>query len=114
MTTITKEKDTAGAGTGTLNLKGEKNGTTKGLDDKTILRSKPDPLVVERAKEHVENLEKIIRLKEKANATGEALRSALKKSKKARIVKINGELGSYVIEATELYKLMIKKDKTVN
>ena len=69
---------------------------------------------MERAREHVKNLETVQRAKIKANESGEALREAFKKSKKQRLVKLNGELGSYVLEATELYKLLVKKDKTVN
>lgn len=113
---MSKNKGTAVAAPGTpeMPLKGEKSGTTKALDGKTVLRSKPDPLVVERAKEHVANIEAIVRAKGKANESGEALRQAFKKSKRARTCKVNGELGSYLLEATDFYKLIVKKDKTVN
>ena len=99
--------------TGDLGLKGGKDADKqKGLTG-TVLADKPDPLVVERAKEHAENLDNLERYKKKANATGQSLLQAFKKSRRKRFVKVITDYGTHVFEADEQYKLAHRKEKVV-
>lgn len=100
--------------TGDLPLKGGKDAEKqKGLVKGTVIADKPDPLVVERAKEHAENLDSLDRFKKKANESGQTLLQAFKKSKRKRFVKIITDFGTHIFEADEQYKLKHLKEKTV-
>ena len=91
-----------------------KGGTQKSIDGKTVIKSPPDPLVLERAKEFIDAKEKIEDCKDRANEAGQNLLVAFQKSKKQRFVRVVTDRRAYNISARELYKLIVKGDKTVN
>lgn len=100
------------AETAEMPLKGEKTAAQKNLLGKKT-SDKPDPLVVERAKEHARILDSIDQLKEKVKGTYSALQDAFKKSKRHRKVSVQTEWNSWTFWAEESYKIKAKRELPV-
>jgi hypothetical protein len=94
-------------------LQGAKDGTTRGLDGKTILRTPVSPLVQERANDYVRYYEAAEDAREKANGAGQDLMNVFKKMKTQRIAKVVSERRTYVFRPGCTEKLMVEKTKTV-
>ncbi len=99
--------------TATLPLKGEKGGRIRSLDGKEVLEEPADPLVVERAKDYAQALDKIDSAKYAANQRAGELEQVMAKSKKRRWVRVVTDYKSYVFELKSLQKLIKKADKPV-
>lgn len=99
--------------TGTLPLKGGKDGVTKGLDNKTVIAAPPDPKVVKAAEEHALRLEAAGKAADRANESGQDLLKAFQESKKARKVRIITDGGTYYFSPESLTKLKVERKKSV-
>lgn len=118
MTTAAKKKSEknkgAAANPGDLPLKGSLiAGTVTGFNG-DVLKAPPDPLVYERAKNHVKNLDELEDAKRRTSTTGTELVGAFSKSHKSRYVRIPGKHATYVFTMkTVASKLAVEKlDKT--
>lgn len=89
-----------------MQLPGEKQGKQKALDGKTVIADKPDPLVVERAKDYAKALDNIDVWKDRAEKQYAVLQEAFRKSKRMRRVTITTEwnVWSFWMESTTKVK----------
>jgi len=101
------------ASTVEIPLKGGKDGVTKGLDGKTVIRAPVDPLIIERAKEYIMYFERAEDAREKANQAGQAILDLFRKMKTQRQAKVISDRRTYVFKPTETYKLLVEKTKTL-
>ena len=116
--TATKtKKNTKGAAgeTGDLGLKGDlTQGTQESIDGKSIIKSPPDPLVYERAKNHQKNLDELEDARRRAGTSATELVDAFSKSHKQRFVRIPGKHATYVFTMKTLSaKLAVEKQDKV-
>jgi len=113
--TADPKKDQAPAGqTPSLPLKGGKEGTTKGLDNKTVIKSPPDPKVLTAAEKYADCLGAINGLNKKATELGEALLAAFDASKKERRIRIVRDAQTFTFYPGNIRKLIVEKKKAVN
>ena len=97
------------AHTAPLALKGEKGGEQKSIAGDEVLKSKPDPLVKERAHDLAKVLDDIAVLRDRLKERKGSLIEAFKKSKKARNVKVTTEHQTYYFDLSMVEKLDIDK-----
>lgn len=102
------------AQTGQLPLKGGKDGITKGLDNKTVIKSPEDPKVVKAAHEYALSLERVEKAKDEANEFAQALLDLFLDSKKARKVRVITDTKTYYFSTASLTKLVTEKKKSIN
>lgn len=103
-----KDEATKGS-TGKLSLKGGKEGTTKSLDNKHVLKSPPDPKVVKAAEALAGILDRKAKLEAEGHDAAQNLLKAFDESKKAKKVRIVGEVKTYWFSKVALSKLVIEK-----
>ncbi len=110
-----KKKDGDTKLEGELGLKGDAAGSIDRLDGKGVLKGPPDPLVFERGKIHVKNLDELEDAKNRATTSAGELEGALKKTTKAQYVRIPGKHATYVFTVKhESSKLKVEKKDKVN
>jgi hypothetical protein len=95
--------------TGKLPLKGGKEGVTRSLDNKEVIKSPPDPKVVKAAESLAGVLDRRAKIDKEAQDAGQALLKAFDESKKAKKVRIVGEVKTYWFSKATLSKLVIEK-----
>lgn len=113
------EKKTAVSGpgkgqTGDLGLKGGKDGVTKGLDNKTVIKAPEDPKAIAAGKEYALALERVEKAKEEANEKAQVLLDIFLGSKKARKVRIITDTKTYYFSTESLTRLTTEKKQSVN
>lgn len=95
--------------TGKLPLKGGKEGVTKSLDNKHVLKSPPDPKVVKAAEVLAGILDRKANIEKEGQDAAQNLLKAFDESKKAKKVRIVGEVKTYWFSKVALSKLVIEK-----
>lgn len=98
--------------TETLPLKGEKQARQKGLTG-DVIADKPDPLVVERAREYARHLDAIDNSKDKAEKAYAELQQAFTRSKRQRKVTVTTEWNSWTFWSDTTTKVKKKKETPV-
>jgi hypothetical protein len=95
--------------TGKLPLKGGKDGVTKTLDNKGVLKAPVDPKVKAAAEVYAKVLDKLIVLTKEADTASAALLDAFDRSHKTKTVRIVGEQKAYFFSKKTLTKLVVEK-----
>lgn len=97
--------------TGKLPLKGGKDGVTKTLDNKDVLKAPADPKVVKAAEVLASILDRKAKITKEEEDASVALLDAFDKSKKAKKVRVVGETRAYFFSKATLCKLVVEKKK---
>ena len=95
-----------------MKLPGEKQAKQKNLAG-DIIADKPDPLVVERAKDYAKALDNIEVWKDRAEKQYATLQEAFKKSKRSRKVTITTEWNVWSFWAESTWKVKKKRETPV-
>lgn len=114
-----EKKDPAKGGpaagqTGALPLKGGKDGVTKTLDNKGVLKAPEDPKVVKAGHDYALALERVEKAKDEANEFAQKLLDLFLESKKARKVRVITDTKTYYFSTASLTKLVTEKKQSVN
>lgn len=97
--------------TGKLPLKGGKDGVTKTLDNKDVLKAPADPKVVKAAEVLAGILDRKAKIVAEEEDASVALLDAFDKTKKARKVRVVGETRAYFFSKATLSRLVVEKKK---
>jgi hypothetical protein len=97
--------------TGKLPLEGGKDGITRTLDNKDVLKAPPDPKVKKVAEELATALDKQRKVALEAEDLGQALLKAFDESHKTKKIMVRGEMGTYWFSKQSLSKLKVEKKK---
>lgn len=112
MRRATRQKDKLGGGAN-LPLTGNlADGQQRTIDNKELLKSRPDPLVVERANAYSDVLDKMEESKDKAQQAGADLLAALLKSHAVKRVTVESRYGRRTFTTATLTKLVKTKQAT--
>lgn len=95
--------------TGKLPLKGGKDGVTKTLDNKGVLTAPVDKKVLAAAEAYASILDRMAKTAKEGEIAAQELLKALDESKKAKKVRVVGEMKTYWFSKATLSKLVVQK-----
>ncbi len=90
-------------------LKGGKDGVTRTLDNKDVLKAPVDKKVLAAAEAYASILDRQAKTAKEGEAAAQELLKALDESKKAKKVRVVGEMKTYWFSKATLSKLVVQK-----